>query len=178
LQRFARLPLCLIHIGHQLVGDVVLVRVTSTFDPKADIIRQGQRGVKNMTSRRRFLSQVLGASACAISGSCFAAQTETSRTKRLIVDSQVHIWQPNTPERPWPATAGPPQLPEPFSYERLLALMDQAHVDRVILVPPSWQGIRNDYALEAVAKYPDRFAVMGLVELIRSRDAARAGVAS
>ena len=131
-----------------------------------------------MTSRRRFLTQILGAGAAAISGSCSTVQTETGRTRRLIVDTQVHVWQPNTPERPWPANAGPPQLPEPFSYERLLALMDQAHVDRVILVPPSWQGIRNDYALEAVAKYPDRFAVMGLVELIRSRDAARAGVAS
>jgi predicted TIM-barrel fold metal-dependent hydrolase len=126
-----------------------------------------------MTSRRRFLTQILGAGAAAISGSCSTVQTETGRTRRLIVDTQVHVWQPNTPERPWPANAGPPQLPEPFSYERLLALMDEAHVDRVILVPPSWQGIRNDYALEAVAKHPDRFAVMGLVPITDPKAAER-----
>jgi predicted TIM-barrel fold metal-dependent hydrolase len=38
-------------------------------------------------------------------------------------------------------------------------------VGRVILVPPSWDGYRNDYALEAAQKYPDRFAVMGKVPL-------------
>ena len=43
--------------------------------------------------------------------------------------------------------------------------MKIAGVDRVILVPPSWDGYRNDYALEAAQKYPDRFAVMGKVPL-------------
>ena len=43
--------------------------------------------------------------------------------------------------------------------------MKIAGVDRVILVPPSWEGYRNDYALEAAQKYPDRFAVMGKVPL-------------
>jgi predicted TIM-barrel fold metal-dependent hydrolase len=43
--------------------------------------------------------------------------------------------------------------------------MSAAGVDRVILVPPSWEGYRNDYALEAAQKYPDRFAVMGKVPL-------------
>ena len=43
--------------------------------------------------------------------------------------------------------------------------MKTAGVDRVILVPPSWDGYRNDYALEAAQKYPDRFAVMGKVPL-------------
>ena len=33
------------------------------------------------------------------------------------------------------------------------------------MVPPSWEGYRNDYALEAAQKYPDRFAVMGKVPL-------------
>ena len=32
-------------------------------------------------------------------------------------------------------------------------------------MPPSWEGYRNDYALEAAQKYPDRFAVMGKVPL-------------
>ena len=43
----------------------------------------------------------------------------------------------------------------------MLAEMDPAGVDRAVIVPPSWIGETNEYALEASAKYPDRFAVMG-----------------
>jgi predicted TIM-barrel fold metal-dependent hydrolase len=56
-------------------------------------------------------------------------------------------------------------MPEPFGYERLHAMMDEAGVNRVMLVPPSWEGERNDYAAEAVAKYPDRFGIMGRIHL-------------
>ena len=43
--------------------------------------------------------------------------------------------------------------------------MDEAGVDRVVIVPPSWPGDRNDYGLEAARRYPDRFAVMGRIPL-------------
>ena len=56
-------------------------------------------------------------------------------------------------------------MPEPFGFERLHTMMDEAGVDRVMLVPPSWEGERNDYAAEAVAKYPTRFGVMGRIHL-------------
>jgi len=39
--------------------------------------------------------------------------------------------------------------------------MDAAGVDRAIIVPPSWEGDRNDLAPEAARLHPDRFAVMG-----------------
>jgi predicted TIM-barrel fold metal-dependent hydrolase len=39
--------------------------------------------------------------------------------------------------------------------------MDAAGVARVVVVPPSWEGDRNDLALEAARLHPDRFAVMG-----------------
>src|SRR5215211_3994827 len=77
-----------------------------------------------------------------------------------IVDSQVHIWGANTTERPWPARTQP-HREEPLGAEELLGLMDEAGVDRAILVPPSWEGDRNDLAIAAARKYPDRFAVMG-----------------
>jgi L-fuconolactonase len=41
------------------------------------------------------------------------------------------------------------------------------------LVPPSWEGYRNDYALEAAQKYPNRFAVMGKVPLNDSASEAK-----
>jgi predicted TIM-barrel fold metal-dependent hydrolase len=83
-----------------------------------------------------------------------------------VVDSQVHLWGPNTPERPWPpGRGGEAQRPYPILKETLLLQMDQAGVERVVIVPPSWEGERNDLALEAAASYPDRFGVMGRLSL-------------
>ena len=83
-----------------------------------------------------------------------------------IIDAQVHIWQADTSERPHvKEDASKPHQENPLTYERLLAEMNRAGVDRVILVPPSWDGYRNDYALEAAQKHSDRFAVMGKVPL-------------
>jgi len=52
-------------------------------------------------------------------------------------------------------------LDTPIGYEDLSARMAEAGVHRAILIPPSWEGERADYSLEAVARYPDRFAIMG-----------------
>jgi L-fuconolactonase len=80
-----------------------------------------------------------------------------------VVDSQVHIWGANTPERPWPAR-GPAQRDVPLGAEELLRWMDAGGVDRAVLVPPSWEGDRNDLALEAARAHPERFAVMGRLD--------------
>lgn len=99
-----------------------------------------------------------------------ASQPSTSRRRSAktvrIVDSQVHLWGPDTPARPWPpGREADAQRPYPISKETLLLQMDQAGVERVVLVPPSWEGDRNDLALEAAAAYPDRFGVMGRLSL-------------
>jgi predicted TIM-barrel fold metal-dependent hydrolase len=84
----------------------------------------------------------------------------------MIVDAQVHLWKEETPDRPWPAWGREAlHLPDPLTYPRMLGLMDEAGVDRVVIVPPSWEGDRIDYALEAAQKHPDRFAVMGRIAL-------------
>ena len=83
-----------------------------------------------------------------------------------IIDAQVHIWPPESADRPHvKEDASKPHRSVPLTDDRLLEEMKIAGVDRVILVPPSWEGYRNDYALEAAQKYPDRFAVMGKVAL-------------
>jgi L-fuconolactonase len=80
----------------------------------------------------------------------------------VILDSQVHVWPPDCPDRP----LGPGHEERtPYSYQELLADMDRAGIDRAILVPPSIDRDRNDYALEAARNHPDRFAVMGKVPL-------------
>lgn len=83
-----------------------------------------------------------------------------------IIDAQVHIWKQESPDRPYiREDASKPHRPTPLGYEDLLREMAAAGVHRVVLVPPSWDGYRNDYALEAAARYPDRFGVMGKVPL-------------
>ncbi len=116
-----------------------------------------------MLSRRSFLRGTIGAGlALVLQGSQRAAAQPAK--KRLIVDSQVHLWKASTPDRPWvPGTR--PQLPEPFTIERLVPMMDEAGVDRVVIVPPSLEGDRLDYAQEAVKRYPGRFAIMGRIAL-------------
>ena len=95
----------------------------------------------------------------------------------MIVDSQVHVWQAHTPERPWRDGRGSENvhLPYPFGYEDLLREMDKVGVDRAILVPPGWEGDRIDFVLEAVRKHPDRFAAMGRIPIERpeARDMLR-----
>jgi predicted TIM-barrel fold metal-dependent hydrolase len=94
-----------------------------------------------------------------------------------IIDSQVHIWAENTPERPWaPNMEGRAHLPEPLSAEKLLGMMDEAGVDAAILVPPSLEGDRNDLALAAAQKFGNRFAVMGRLDF--TKPAARTALAS
>jgi len=83
-----------------------------------------------------------------------------------VIGAQVHIWAPETPERPYAKEdASKPHRPVPLGYQGLLGEMSGAGVDRAILVPPSWEGYRNDFALDAARKYPERFAVMGKVPL-------------
>src|SRR5580698_7484375 len=80
--------------------------------------------------------------------------------RMLIVDSQVHIWGADTTDRPWPAPAhGRPVVhrEQPITAQTLLADMKAAGVDRAIVVPPSWEGDRNDLVAQAVADYPDSF---------------------
>ncbi|UCF75058.1 MAG: amidohydrolase [Betaproteobacteria bacterium] len=81
----------------------------------------------------------------------------------LITDAQVHIWAASTPERPWPARHKP-HRPEPLGKDELLKEMDAAGVSRAVIVPPSWEGERNDLALAAAQVHPDRFAVMGRLD--------------
>jgi L-fuconolactonase len=78
----------------------------------------------------------------------------------MIVDAQVHIWAENSPERPWPARHQAHRDP-PIAADELLDTMKDAGVDKAILVPPSWEGERNDVCCAAAQAHPDKFAVMG-----------------
>jgi predicted TIM-barrel fold metal-dependent hydrolase len=81
----------------------------------------------------------------------------------FIADAQIHIWAPNSPERPWRPRQNVHREP-PLEAEEVLREMDAAGVSRAILVPPSLDDDRNDLCLAAAARYPDRFAVMGRLD--------------
>jgi predicted TIM-barrel fold metal-dependent hydrolase len=82
----------------------------------------------------------------------------------VILDMQIHFWEAQRPDRPW-ARDIPASLPEPFGPERFLPMMDTAGVDRAVIVPPAYVFPSNAYGLECARAYPNRFGVMGLIDL-------------
>ena len=122
-----------------------------------------------MVSRRSFLNTAIGAGAALAAPGPRRAAAQVDR--RMIVDAQVHLWKAESEDWKW-VPGLQPQLPEPFTIERLVPMMDEAGVDRVVIVPPSWPGDRNDYALEATRRYPRRFRIMGKLPLQDPKGAA------
>lgn len=83
-----------------------------------------------------------------------------------ITDAQAHIYLADRPDRPWPeGTASYAHSTSDYTADMLLVEMEEAGVDRVVLVPPSFEGDYNDIALQAAIVHPQRFAVMGRIPL-------------
>jgi L-fuconolactonase len=86
-----------------------------------------------------------------------------------VVDAQVHVWLPEGPDRPWPPggaeRARAMHRHEPVTGTALLAEMRDAGVDRAVLVPPFFEGHRNDYAVACATAAPEAFRVMARVDL-------------
>jgi hypothetical protein len=97
-----------------------------------------------MLSRRSFLNSMLGGGLALTTSQQAEAQTPAVQParKRLIVDAQVHLWKAESPDWPW-VPGMKPQMPEPFTIEKLVPLMDDAGVGRAVIVPPAWPGDRN-----------------------------------
>src|SRR5215213_9392425 len=114
-----------------------------------------------MLSRRCVLKSLTVTGVALATGPVIPAGADA---RRLIVDSQIHLWPANTPERPW-VSGTSPQLTEPFTIERVIPMLDEAGVERVVIVPPTLEGERLDYAQEAVKRYPGRFGIMARIPL-------------
>jgi len=83
----------------------------------------------------------------------------------VIVDTHAHVWSsdPSTyPFQPILSHVPPPTQPAPV--EMLIDDMDCAGVDRVVLVQPSVYGWDNRYLMDCLARWPQRFAGICLVD--------------
>jgi predicted TIM-barrel fold metal-dependent hydrolase len=126
-----------------------------------------------MLTRRSFLNGTLGAGLVLATQGARPVTAQPARPpRRTIVDSQIHMWKASTPERPWvPGTR--PQIPEPMTIERVVPMIEEAGVERVVIVPPTLEGNRVDYGQEAARRYPGRFATMGHITLDDPGEARR-----
>ena len=90
----------------------------------------------------------------------------------LIVDAQVHIWGADTPDRPWPpGRAADAQKPNRVTKDLARGQREGRRRSRRHRAP-SWEGDREDLALDAARLHPDRFAVMGRLVAGLARRAA------
>lgn len=75
-----------------------------------------------------------------------------------VIDSQVHVYEANTPARPW---ATVPNWPPRVNGEDMVAAMDAVGVDGAIFVSSfSMYQYDASYACEVQRKYPGKFALV------------------
>ena len=76
----------------------------------------------------------------------------------LIIDSQVHAYEANTPKRPW---ATVPNWPAHVTGDEMVAAMDKVGVDGAIFISPfSMYRYDASYAIEVQRAHPGRFALV------------------
>jgi L-fuconolactonase len=79
-----------------------------------------------------------------------------------IIDSQVHAYEANTPERPW---QGVPNWPEHATGDEMVAAMDKVGVDGAIFISAfSMYHFDASYAVEVQKAHPDRLAIVKMVD--------------
>jgi len=77
----------------------------------------------------------------------------------MIIDSQVHAYAANTPQRPW--RKPPHDWPDHVTADEMVAAMDKVGVDGAINVSAnSLYGFDASYAIEVQRAYPGRFAIV------------------
>jgi predicted TIM-barrel fold metal-dependent hydrolase len=80
----------------------------------------------------------------------------------MIIDSQIHAYEANTPKRPWRTV---PNWPPSASGEEQVAAMDKLGIDGAIFISAfSIYGYDASYAVEVQRKRPGRFALVKPVD--------------
>ena len=76
----------------------------------------------------------------------------------VIIDSQVHVYEANTPQRPWHSV---PNWFEHVTVDEMVAAMDQVGVDGAIFISAfSLYQYDASYAVDVQRAHPGRFALV------------------
>ncbi len=79
-------------------------------------------------------------------------------TRTPVIDSQVHAYERNGPERPW---RGFLQGPDEVTGDDMVVAMDAVGVDGALLISPfSLYGYDASYAVQAYEQHPQRFGLI------------------
>ena len=79
-----------------------------------------------------------------------------------IIDSQVHVYEANTPKRPWHKT---PNWPAHVTGDEMVAAMDKVGVDGAIFISAfAMYQYDGSYAVEVQRAHPTRFALVKPVD--------------
>src|SRR5437588_13030534 len=79
-----------------------------------------------------------------------------------IIDSQVHVYEANTPKRPWHNV---PNWPEHVTGDEMVAAMDKVGVDGAIFISAfSMYQYDASYAVEVQQTHPGRFAIVNTID--------------
>src|SRR6266702_8742774 len=83
-------------------------------------------------------------------------------SQMTIIDSQVHAYEANTPERPWHSV---PNWPDHVTGDEMVTAMDKVGVDGAIFIS-AFSMYRYDasYALEVQRAHPGRFGIVKPVD--------------
>jgi L-fuconolactonase len=80
----------------------------------------------------------------------------------IIIDSQVHAYEANTPKRPWAIV---PNWPAHVTGDEMVAAMDKVGVNGAIFISPfAMYRYDGSYAVEVQRAHPDRFAIVKPVD--------------
>ena len=86
------------------------------------------------------------------------AGAQQRQQEALIIDSQVHAYAANTPERPWHNV---PNWPAHVTGDEMVAAMDKVGVAGAIYISPiSMYQYDASYAVSVQRAHPDRFALV------------------
>ena len=107
---------------------------------------------------RRTLLQAGAALAAGAPALLRGAAAGAQQRPPMVIDSQVHAYEANTPQRPWFRV---PNWPPHVTGDEMVAAMDKVGVDGAIFSSPiSMYQYDGSYAVEVQKKHPDRFAII------------------
>ena len=118
-------------------------------------------------SRRAFLKSAAFAAALPAASLSKAARLAAAEPagEADLIDAHVHVWTPDVTRYPLAAGFSKADMrPPSFTPEELFAECRPAGVGRVVLIQMSFYGFDDSYMLDSIARFPDAFRGVAIVD--------------